>query len=99
MVDIMMISACPEREEVVQAPWKFISRMCINSLEKTSDDPNIHGQNVQILGDCTPDDRNANGTEGQNHGLDRRRIFSSEAERCAVLVVEFVDFLVKRGSV
>ena len=51
---VMVVSAGPEREEVVQAPWELITAMRVDGLEQTEDNPNIHGQDMEILGDGTP---------------------------------------------
>lgn len=56
VVSIMMISTCPERQEVVQAPRKFISRVGINSLEKSEQNPNVHCKDVEIACYCAPED-------------------------------------------
>src|ERR1700710_2653384 len=49
VVYVVMFSTGPEWQKVVQAPWELISRMSINGLEQTEDDPEIHGENVQIF--------------------------------------------------
>lgn len=90
-----MLGTSPERQKVVQTPWELIARVRVNSLEQTANDPDVHGQNVQVLGDGTPQDWRANGSQAQNHDFDRRSVFSCETEWCRVLVVDFVDVLVE----
>jgi len=51
---VMVVSAGPEREEVVQAPWELITAMRVDGLEQTEDNPDIHGQDMEVLGDGTP---------------------------------------------
>jgi hypothetical protein len=57
MVNIVVLSAGPERKDVVQTPGEFVAAVRIDGLEQTENDPEVHGQNVQILGDCAPENR------------------------------------------
>jgi hypothetical protein len=95
VVHIVMFGAGPEGEEVVQAPGELVTTVRIDSLGDAEDDPCVHGQNVEILGDGAPKNRATDGSEAQNHDLDWRRVFSSETERSRVLVVDLVDLLVQ----
>lgn len=70
VVDVVVIGAGPERQDMVQAPWELISRVGIDGLEESENNPGVHGQDVEVLGHSRPDDGHANGTEGQNHRLD-----------------------------
>lgn len=94
-----MFCASPKWQEVVQGPQEFVARVCVNGLEETEDDPAVHGEDVEILGECTPDDWHTDRSETKNHDFDRRRIFSSKTERRRVLVVNLVDHLVQRTPV
>ena len=96
MVKIMVIGTCPEGEEVVQAPWEFISAVGVNSLEEAQHDPDVHGEDVQISREGTPKNRATDRTEAQNHDLDRRSILRCQTERSRVLVVNLVNGLVQR---
>ena len=71
VVNIMVLSAGPEGQEVVQAPGELIATVRINCLEQAEDDPNVHGQYVKISSNRTPEDWRANGTQPQYHNLDR----------------------------
>jgi len=62
---------------MVQAPWEFVTGMRIDSLGQTKNDPHVHGQDVQITGEVTPEDRAEDCAETQNHDFDRRGVFSS----------------------
>jgi hypothetical protein len=94
MVHVMVLSTGPEGQEMVQTPGELVAAVRIDGLEQAKHDPNVHGENVQVLGDGAPDDRNANGSESKNHDLNRRGIFSSQAEWSRILVVDLVDVLV-----
>lgn len=63
MVNIVVIGARPDWQEMVQAPWELIAAVRINGLEQPADNPNVHGQNVQIPGKGTPENGATNGTE------------------------------------
>jgi hypothetical protein len=92
---VVVLGAGPERQKVVQAPWEVVSGVRIDGLEQTEDDPEVHGQNVQIPGDGGPEDGCEDGAKAEHHDLDGRGIFSSEAKGRGVLVVNLVDVLVK----
>lgn len=96
MVSIVVISACPEGQEVVQAPREFVTAVRINSLEQTTNDPEVHGQDVQFAGEKNPQDGDTDGASTEEHDLNRRGIFGSETERRRVCVMDLVDVLVQR---
>jgi len=99
VMSIVVLSACPERKEMVQRPWEFVARVRVDGLEQAQNDPDIHGQNVKILGNAAEDDRSTDSAETQKHDLDGRGVFSSETEWCRVLMVNLVNSLVQRSPV
>src|SRR5690349_7684573 len=98
VVDIVVLSAGPDGEEVVQAPWELVAAVRIDGLENTEDNPSIHGQNVKVLGDGAPQNWAANSSESQHHDLDWRSVLSGQAERSRILVVDLVDVLVQKRA-
>ncbi len=50
---------------------------------------------MEIFGDCTPDDWANDSAETEEQHFDRTCVFSRQAERCGILVVDFVDHLVE----
>jgi len=66
MMDIVIIGASPEGEEIVQAPRKIITAVRIDSLEETKSDPRIHRQNVKILGNGSEQDWYSNCTQAEH---------------------------------
>ena len=46
VVGVMVIGTSPERQEVVQTPREFVAAVCIDGLEETEDNPEVHGQDV-----------------------------------------------------
>ena len=93
---IVVIGAGPERKEMVQTPGEVITRMRVDGLEETEHDPHVHGQNVKVFRDSTPEDRRADSTETENHDFDRRSILRGQTKGSRVLVVNLVDVFVQR---
>lgn len=98
-MDIVVVGTSPEWKEVVQAPGEFVTRVSVDCLEQTANNPEVHCHDVEIFENGAEDNGNADSAESQDHGLDRGSIFSSKTERCAVLVVELVNHLVQTRSV
>lgn len=71
-----MVSTSPEWQEMVQAPWELISRMRINSLEESEQDPDVHCKDVEFAGDCAPKNWRTDSTEAEDHDFDGRSVFS-----------------------
>ena len=99
MVHIVMIGSSPERQEMVQAPRELVAAVRIDGLEETEDDPEVHGQDVEVLGEGAPEDRGADGSESEDHDFDRGGVFGCHAEGGRVLVVDLVDGFVEGSPV
>lgn len=99
VVHVMVLRASPEGKEVAQTPREIVARVRIDSLEQTEDDPHVHSKQVQVSSDRHPQDGTANGTNSQQHNLDRRSILGSKTEGRRVGVVQLVDVLVERAIV
>lgn len=95
VMDIVVFGASPEGKEVVERPGKLVARVCVDGLEQAKDDPDVHGQDVEILGDGAPHDGNTDSTETQAHDFNGRCVLGSETEGGRVLVVDLVDGLVE----
>lgn len=94
-----MIGASPERQEMMQGPGELKAGMRVDGLEQAEHDPDVHGQDVQVLGDGAPEDGGADRAEAEQHDLDRAGVLGREAEGGRVLVVDLVDVLVQRAPV
>jgi hypothetical protein len=99
MVNIMMLSTRPERQEVVQRPGELVSGVCIDSLEKTAHDPEVHSQDVQIASDSAPCDRTEDCAGAQDHDFDGRGVLGCQTEGGGVVVMDLVDGAVERAPV
>ena len=98
VVDVVVLGAGPERQKVVQAPGELVAAVGIDGLEKTDDDPDVHGQEVEVLGDGAPHDGYTDSSETQNHDLNGRGILGGETKGSRVLVVDLVDVLVQERA-
>jgi len=87
VVNIVMLSSSPEWDEVVERPWEFVSRVGIDSLEETEDNPNVHGDDVEVSGKSDPHDWDSNTSETKSHDLNGRGELSGNSEGGGVLVV------------
>jgi hypothetical protein len=99
MVNIMMLSTGPKRNEVVQTPREVVATVGIDCLEKTGGNPEIHSEDMEILREQGPEDRDHYSPSTKDHRLNWRSIFGRETERCRVLVVNLMDVLVQRTPV
>lgn len=70
--------------------------MCVDSLEQTQNDPDVHGQNVQVTREVAKKERTADRAHTQYKHLEWVRVLSSQTERRTVLVMELVNVLVQR---
>jgi hypothetical protein len=63
VMDIVMLGAGPEGQEMVQTPRELVAAVGINGLEETQNDPDIHGQDVEILGQGAEQNGRAHGSD------------------------------------
>ena len=68
--------------------------MSIDSLEETEDDPNVHGEDVEVAGANDVENRTSDRSSTKDEDFSWMSVFGSKAERSRVFVVNFVDVLV-----
>lgn len=73
--------------------------MCVDGLEKAHGDPDVDSEDVEVVEECAPEKRRADGSDSQEENLDGRCVFSGEAEGGGVRVVNFVHIPVKPAPV
>lgn len=95
MVHIVVLGSGPEGKEVSQGPGKIVSGVRVDGLEQAQHDPEVHREQVQVLGDEHPEDGGPDGAEAEEHDLDRGGVFSSHAEGRGVVVVHLMYGLVQ----
>lgn len=98
VVKIVVVGTGPEWEELAQAPGEVVAAVGVDSLEEAEEDPGVHRQEVEVVGEGDPNNRAADNTETEKHHLDRGGVLSGETEGGAVGVVHLVDGPVE-GSV
>lgn len=99
VVHVVVVGAGPDGEEVAQAPGEVEAAVGVDSLEEAEDDPDVHGQEVQVTGDAEVGNGRSDDTDAEEHGLNGRGILGSEAEGSRVGVVHLVDGLVQGAVV
>jgi len=52
----VVVSTSPDWQEVVERPGELITRVRVDGLEHTQRDPDVHGEDVEVLGDGAPDE-------------------------------------------
>lgn len=78
---------------------RTVATMCIDRLEETERDPDVHGENVEVPTEGAVEEWTRDRASTKDHNLSGVRIFRSKAERGRVLVVNLVDVLVERAPV
>jgi hypothetical protein len=73
--------------------------VCINRLEQAERNPDVDGEDVQVLREPAVQQRSANRASAQNQNLSGVRILGSETKGRAVLVVDLVNVPVERAVV
>ena len=100
VVEVVVVGAGPEGEDVLERPGEVVARVGVDGLEEAEGDPDVHGRDVEIAaGVDRPQDRAQERAERENERLERVGVFRRQAERRAVFVVEFVDVAVEGAVV
>jgi len=84
---------------VLKRPGEVISRMSINSLEKTESDPYVDGDDMKVWLEPAVEQRSENCAHAEDHDFERVGIFRSQTEWRRVFMVELVNMLVEQGRV
>lgn len=91
----MMFSTRPEGKDMLEGPREIISRVSIDGLEQSESDPNVHGEDVEVLSEEAVEKRASEGSGSKDEDFSGVGVFSSEAEGGRVLVVDLVDMLIE----
>ena len=75
VVNIVVVSTGPDGKEVVKRPGELVAGVRVDGLEDTQGDPDVHGQDVQVLGDGAPQDWAADRAETEDHDFNGRCVF------------------------
>lgn len=94
-----MVCSCPEREEVAQRPGEVVARVCVDGLEETERDPDVDGEDVEVVAEEAVEEWSGDGSLGEDHDLKRVCVLGGESYGGRELVVELVDVLVEGSPV
>ena len=95
VMKVVVVGAGPEGYPVPQAPREIVSGVSVDGLEQPENDPDVDGDDVEVGSEETVEERSTDGTGTEDEDLEGVSVFSSQTERCAVLVVHLVDVLVE----
>ncbi len=70
--------------------------MGVDGLEEAEGDPDVDGEDVEVLGDVAVEEGTADGARAEDEDLERVGVLCCETEGGGVLVVDLVDVLVER---
>lgn len=78
----MEIGTSPEGQELAQAPREIVTTVSVNGLEETENNPQIHGEKVQVTRDGCPHYWSSDNTKPQKHYFNWRGVFGGETKGC-----------------
>ena len=95
----MVVGSGPEWEEVPERPREVVARVSVDGLAETESDPDVDGEDVQILSEKTVEERARDGSLGENEDLQGVGVLRGQSDRGAESVMLLVDVLVQRSPV
>lgn len=97
MVEIVVVCATPERDDVLQGPREIVPAVRVNRLEKTEGDPDVDAEDVQIGPEEAVEQGSTDGAGAEDEDFERVGVFRCEAKGCGVFMVHLVDVFVERA--
>lgn len=94
MMEIVVISTGPEGEDMLERPREVVSAVSIDGLEETKDDPDVHGEYVEVTSAKDVENRASDRPSTENEDFGWMGVLSSKAEGSRIFVVNFMDVLV-----
>lgn len=76
-----------------------VTGVCVDSLEQTKRDPDVDGDDVEILAEPAVKQGAGDGARAEDHDFRGVRVLRSKTERRRVFVVNLVNVLVERAPV
>ena len=96
VVVVMVVSTGPNREKVSKRPGEIVTRVRINGLEESHNNPADNGNQVHLTKDVSVKQRATNGTHASHGNLNRVCVLSCQTKGSSVLVMLLVNVLVQR---
>jgi len=82
VVEIVVISTGPEGKDVLERPREIVSAVSIDCLEETEDDPDVHGENVEVSGAENVENRTGDRSSTEDEDFSRMGVLGSKTEWC-----------------
>lgn len=99
MVEVVVLGAGPEWDDVLERPGEVIAAVRIDGLEEAERDPHVHSEDVKVLGEVAVQQGPEDGACAEDGNFGGMRVFCSESEGGRVFVVNLVNVLVQNTSV
>lgn len=81
VVEVVVICTGPERENVLERPREIVPAVSVDGLEKTENDPDVHGEDVKVASAKDIKDRTGDRSSTKNQNLGWVGVFSGETKR------------------
>jgi len=94
-----MLSARPERDNMLERPGEVVSGVGVDGLEKTKCDPNVNCDDVHVLRELAVQQGSENSSCPEYHHFKWMRILCGKTKRSRVFMMQLVDVLVEQGCV
>jgi hypothetical protein len=94
VVEVVVVSTGPEGEDVLERPGEIVSAVSIDGLEETKNDPDVHGEDVEVSSAEDVKNRTSYRSGTEDEDLSGVGVLGSQAEGSRVFVVNFVNMLV-----
>jgi len=99
VVEIVVISTGPEREDVLERPREIVSAVSIDGLEETEDNPDVHGEDVKVAGTKDVENWTSDCSSTEDEDFSWVGVLGRKTEGSRVFVMNFMDVLVHRAPV
>jgi hypothetical protein len=76
VVEIVVVGSGPEWQPVTKRPGEIVARVGVDGLEQTEGDPEVDGENVEILAEETVEEWSTQSTLSEDQDFERVGVFS-----------------------
>jgi hypothetical protein len=71
VVEVVVVRAGPEGQEVAKRPGEVVARVGVDGLEETEGDPDVDGEDVQVVAEEAVEEWAGDGSLGEDEDLER----------------------------
>lgn len=94
-----MVGSSPKGDPVAKRNGEIITRVGVNGLEQSQDDPNVNGQNVQVGSEQTVEKGSTDGAHTEDQDFQWVSVLGGQTKGSRIFVVHLVNVLVERSIV